>query len=349
MKNIKIGGFQVGRSQRPLVIAEAGINHNGNIDIAKEMIKTAKSAGADIIKFQTHIADAEMIQDKELSGKAGSHVTRSLYAIMKECGFSFESHKILQAEAEKAGILFLSTPFSIEAVELLEKIHVPAYKVGSGEVTNIPFLKYLAKKKKPVILSTGTADWKELFHSVEAIKKEGAELILMQCTSNYPTDYANVNLGVMTKMEKEFDVPVGLSDHCMGNYACFGAAALGACMVEKHFTLSRKLPGIDQKSSIEPDKLKDLIDGVRAVWEAMGDKKELNEEAKKVRYGFSESIVSVRSISAGEILKEHVNIWVKRPGSGIPSYRLPEVSGKKAKRNIPENTVLVPEDIADFK
>jgi len=347
MDTVKIGPYSVGKGAPPLVIAEAGINHNGHLDVALEMIKVAKEAGADIVKFQTHIADAEMLPDKGVAGEAGSHVTHSLYEIMTACNLSFEAHKTLQAEAERQGILFLSTPFSIEAADLLESVGVPAYKIGSGEVTNLPFLNYIAEKGKPVIVSTGTANWKEIRIAVETIKSKVPGLILMQCTSNYPTPYAEVNLGVLDRMQSEFDTPVGLSDHCEGNYACFGAIAKGASIIEKHFTLSRCLPGIDQSSSLEPHELKNLVDGISAVYSALGDKKELNEEALKVRNGFSESIVTISPMNAGEIFQDHVNVWVKRPGSGIPSYELQNIIGKRASRDLPENYLLRYEDIVD--
>ena len=347
METVKIGPYSVGKGVRPLVIAEAGINHNGHLDVALEMVKVAKEAGADIVKFQTHIADAEMLPDKSVAGEAGSHVTHSLYEIMTTCNLSFEAHKALQAEAECQGILFLSTPFSIEAADLLEDVGVPAYKIGSGEVTNLPFLNYIAEKGKPVILSTGTANWKEVKRSVETIKNRVPGLILMQCTSNYPTPYGKVNLGVLDRMRSEFDIPVGLSDHCEGNYACFGAIAKGACIIEKHFTLSRRLPGIDQSSSVEPHDLKDLVDGVSAIYSALGDEKELDEETRKVRHGFSESIVTINPIKAGEAFIERANVWVKRPGTGIPSYELATIIGKRALRDLPENYLLRYEDIVD--
>jgi sialic acid synthase SpsE len=343
---IELGPYKAGEGYRPLVIAEAGINHNGNVEIAKEMVKAAKDAGADIIKFQTHIAEAEMLADRSLGSEAGSHVTRSLFEIMSDCALSLDDHLELKQEAEKNDILFLSTPFSIEAVDLLEQVGVPAYKIGSGETTNIPFLKYVAGKGKPIILSTGTANWDEVSTVVDALVGSVAGLILMQCTSNYPTPYGNVNLGVMDRMRESYNVPVGLSDHCTGNYACFGAIAKNACVVEKHFTLSREMPGIDQQSSIEPHELKDLVDGVRAVSEALGNEKDLNEEALKVRHGFSESVVTIAPVKAGDVLKEHINVWVKRPGSGIPSFELPKVVGKHAVRDIPADSLIKYEDIS---
>ena len=345
MDTVKIGPYSVGRGVRPIVIAEAGINHSGHLDIALEMVKVAKEAGADVVKFQTHIADAEMLPDRNLAGAAGSHVTHSLYETMEACNLSFEAHKALQAEAERQGILFLSTPFSIEAADLLELVGVPAYKIGSGEVSNLPFLNYIAEKGKPVIVSTGTASWKEVKRSVETIREKIPALILLQCTSNYPTPYGEVNLGVLDRMQSEFNTPVGLSDHCEENYACFAAIAKGACIIEKHFTLSRRLPGIDQSSSIEPHELKDLVNGVAAVYSALGKEKKLNEEALKVRNGFSESVVTISPVNAGEIFEQHVNVWVKRPGSGIPSYELPNIIGKRASRDLPENYLLKYEDI----
>lgn len=345
MGTVEIGPYKIGSEYRPLVIAEAGINHNGNMDIAMEMVRVAKQVGADIVKFQTHIAEAEMLPDRGLGSEAGSHVTRSLFDIMSDCSLSLDNHVELKNEAEKLGILFLSTPFSIEAVELLEQVGVPAYKIGSGEVTNIPFLKYVAKKRKPIILSTGTATWDEVRNAVDTLRGSVPGLILLQCTSNYPTSYKNVNLGVMDRMRGEFQLPVGLSDHCTGNYACFGAVAKSACIIEKHFTLSRNLSGIDQKSSIEPHELKDLVDGVRAISAALGNKKELDDEALKVRYGFSESVVTIVPVKKGEEFKERINIWVKRPGSGIPSYELPKIVGKHATRDLPTDYLIRYEDI----
>ena len=344
---VKIGPYEVGEGLRPVVIAEAGINHNGDLNIAREMVRVAKKTGADIVKFQTHIAQAEMLAGDGISSEAGSHVTRSLFDIMTESALTLEEHLELKKEAERLGILFLSTPFSIEAVELLEKAGVLAYKIGSGEVTNLPFLKYVAKKGKPIILSTGTANWKEVVTAVNTIKEYNSDLILMQCTSNYPTPYENVNLGVIEKMMREFKIPVGLSDHCPGNYACFGAVAMGACIVEKHFTISRLLPGIDQNSSVEPRELEELVTGVRAIFLALGNKKELNPEALKVRHGFSESIVTIRDIKLGEEFKERINIWVKRPGYGMPSYELSSVVGKYASRNLLKDYLLKSEDISD--
>lgn len=346
--SVKIGNFELACGKRPIVIAEAGINHNGDVSLAKKLIHSAKECGADIIKFQTHLADAEMLDDRESKTEAGGHITKSLYEIMTECHLSKQDHLDLIAESKKVGIQFLSTPFSIEAVDLLDEIGMPAFKVGSGEVTNIPFLEHIASKNKPIILSTGTANWEEVGQAVTAISKSKGGFILLQCTSNYPTAYENVNVKVMDKMRDAFDCPVGLSDHCTGNYAAFAAVAREACLVEKHFTISRDLPGPDQSSSMEPHELKELVEGIKAIYATLGDKKILNEEAMKVRNGFSESVVTLKAIKAGESFNEKINVWVKRPGTGIPSYDLPKVIGKKATRDLPANYLLSPKDIAEF-
>jgi len=347
MEYVEIGPYKVGQGFPPMVIAEAGINHNGDLETALKLVRAAKEAGADVIKIQTHIPDSEMLNDRDSDEDAGSHITDSLYDIMTQCALSVEDHLKIQEEAENCEILFLSTPFSIEAADLLEGIGVPAFKIGSGEITNIPFLKYVAQKGKPVILSTGTANWEETCRSVISIIDDVSGLILMQCTSNYPTDYKDVNLGVIDRLRDKFDLPVGLSDHCTGNYACFGAVARGANIIEKHFTLSRTLPGVDQQSSLEPDEFKELVQGVKAIYSALGDKKELNSEAQKVRNGFSESIVTIAPISQGEVFREHVNVWVKRPGTGTPSYELPNIINKNASRDLPDNYLLKNSDIKD--
>ncbi|MEW7982056.1 MAG: polyhydroxyalkanoate biosynthesis repressor PhaR [gamma proteobacterium symbiont of Phacoides pectinatus] len=346
---VDLGPFAIGPGHPARVVAEVGINHNGDRELALRMLRAAHEAGADIVKFQTHIADAEMLPDRDPAAGAGSHVQGSPYEIMCQCHLDLEDHLALKAEAESLGLLFLTTPFCVEAVDLLEEVGVGAYKVGSGEVTNLPFLDYLAGKGRPVILSTGTGDWAEVERAVEVIRGHGAPLVLLQCTSNYPTRWEEVHLRVMDRMRERFALPVGLSDHCQGNYACFAAVARGASLVEKHFTLSRQLPGVDQSSSIEPEQLRDLVQGVRAIEAALGGReKRLNAEALKVRQGFSESVVTIAPVRAGEPFRERVNIWVKRPGNGIPSHELARVSGKRALCDLPAGRLLSPDEIEGY-
>ena len=345
MQSILIDKYKISYGSKPLVIAEAGINHNGDIKIAKDMIAVACEAGADIIKFQTHLVEYEMLKDYNSSDSA-SHIKGSLYDLLSQCSFSLDEHIVLMEEAKRLGILFLSTPFSIEAVDLLEQVGVDAYKIGSGEILNTPFLKYVAEKGKPLILSTGTANWEELVNVIDTIKEYNSQIVLMQCTSNYPTTYNDVNVGVIDKMHLQYpDIPIGLSDHCIGNYACYAAVARGASIVEKHFTLSKKMPGPDQSSSIEFIQLKELVDGVHSVYLSLGNEKKLNSEALKVRAGFSESIVTIREIKKGEKLIPRENIWVKRPGTGIPSYEIDSIAGKIAKCDLENDHLLSMTDV----
>lgn len=328
---------------KPVLIAEIGINHNGNLNLAKRMIKSAKKNGADIVKFQTHIVDKEMLPDRKTSSKA-SHVKGSLYKILSDCSFSFKQQMGLKNFCKDQGVEFLSTPFSVEAVDLLEKLKVSCYKTGSGETNNYNFLKYVLKKNKPVIISTGTSSWLDLIKLEKVIKTYKKNIIMMQCTSNYPTEYKDSNVNVIKKIKKELNMIPGFSDHSQGNYASFAAVALGAKVIERHYTLSRSLPGIDQKASLEPHEFKELSEGINSIFESLGDKKLPNKESIKVVKGFSQSIVSIANIEKGDKLRKGINIWYKRPGTGIPSNELIKVHGKKAKKKIKKDTLLLRSD-----
>lgn len=346
MKQILLNNLAVSDDSSPIVIAECGINHDGYFPLAKELMHAAKESGADVVKFQTHITDAEMVRDYYENLNAGGHVTESLAKIMDRVHLSYEQHIELKKYAKELGVVFLSTPFSIQAVDLLEKVGMEFYKVGSGEISNLPFIDYIAATKKPVIISTGTAkNLSEIAASINTIRKHHDEVIVLQCTSNYPTKYEEVNLKFMARIREEFNVHVGLSDHCKGVYAGIAAVGMGAKIIEKHFTISRMLPGIDQSSSLEPAEFKILVEGVKSAYLSLGTAdKYLNDESSNVRNGFSESIVTISTIKAGEILAAQKNIWVKRPGTGIPSYELPHVSGKKAKKDLPKDHLLSAQD-----
>ena len=219
LNEIKIGRFKIGPTKPVFVIAEAGINHNGSLSIAKKLVNMAKNAGADCIKFQTHITEEEMTKTKILPGKISK---KPLWDIIKNCELTAKEEENLNKYCKEKKILFLSTPFSIPAVDRLEKIKMPAYKIGSGELTNIPFLEHIAKKKKPVILSTGMSNMKEIKFAFELFKKFKTPLALLQTTSEYPCDYKDVNLGVIEKYQKTFKVPIGISDHSIGIYTALG-------------------------------------------------------------------------------------------------------------------------------
>ena len=335
-----------GKNKLPILIAEIGINHNGSLNLAKKMILKAKSVGADIVKFQTHIVEKEMLRDKPDKKQASHLQNKSLYEIIKKCTLSKKDHKILIQFAKKNDILFLSTPFSIEAVDLLYELKVDAYKIGSGETNNYDFVNYVLSKKKPTFISTGTSSKKDINNFKKKFYKYRKNIILMQCTSNYPAKYVDANVGIIPLMKKNFNNLVGFSDHSEGNYASFAAIALGASVIERHFTTSRKLSGIDQSSSSEPHEFLELRKGINSIYQSLGNNKKVNNEAKLVIKGFSQSIVSIKQINKGEKLISKVNIWYKRPGTGISSNKINKISGKKATRKILKDKIL---DYNDFK
>ena len=342
MNEIKIGSKKIGEKYPIFVIAEAGINHNGSFAIAKKLVNIAKKAGADCIKFQTHIVEEEMTQTKILPGKISK---TPLWDIIKNCQLTENEEKKLSEYCKKKKILFLSTPFSISAVNRLEKIRIPAYKIGSGELTNIPFLKHIAKKKKPVILSTGMSYLDEVKFAVELFKKSKTPLAILQTTSEYPCDYKDVNLDVINTYKKKFSIPIGISDHSLGIYTALGAVALGACIVEKHITLDKKMPGPDQKLSLEPKELEELVKGCKAIKQALGgSKKILKKELPVLRFA-RESVVTLENISKNDKFTEK-NLTTKRPNTGqIPAKDFYSIIGRKAKKNIPKNKQLSYRDV----
>lgn len=345
MKSIRIGDRQIGPDQPPFVIAEVGINHEGDCAKAIAMVDAAAAAGADCIKFQCHITEAEMIPTDM---KPGEISPERLWDIIKRCELTAEEERTVQAHCAARGILYLSTPFSREAADRLQDMGVPAFKIGSGECNNIPLLEHIAAFGKPMILSTGMNDLASVRRSAQAIAAQGAPLMLMHCTSMYPTPYAKVRLGAVPELIREFGLPVGLSDHSLGIYACLGAVALGACALEKHFTISRSWPGPDVPISIEPGELAELVKGARAIWEARGGAKTiLPEEQPVIDFAYA-TVVSIAPIKAGEEFAK-ANTWVKRPGVGpIKAADLERVLGRRAARDIPADVHIGPGDIVGW-
>ena len=337
MNQIKIKGRKIGIDEPVFVIAEAGINHNGSLSLAKKLVNVAKKAGVDCIKIQTHITEEEMIKTKILPGKISK---KPLWDIIKNCELTEKEELELNEYCKEKGILFLSTPFSIPAVNRLEKIKMPAYKIGSGELTNIPFLKRIAKTGKPVILSTGMSEMSEIKEAVKLFKKSKTPLAILQTTSEYPCDYKDINLGVIDNYKKLFNIPIGISDHSLGIYTALGAVAKGASIVEKHITLNKKMPGPDQKLSLEINELTELVKGCKAIKLALGDsKKILKNELPVLRFA-RESIVTKENISKGEKFSEN-NLTTKRPNTGeIPAKKFYKIIGKKAKKDILKNKQL---------
>ncbi|HUP41533.1 MAG TPA: N-acetylneuraminate synthase family protein [Vicinamibacterales bacterium] len=341
-----IGSRHVGVDQPPLVLAEVGINHEGSLEKALQLVDAAALAGAEVVKFQCHITEKEMVPTDMTPGAISSE---KLWDIIKRCELTALQERDVQAYCEKRGIMYLSTPFSREAADRLDEMGVPAFKIGSGECNNVPLLQHVASKGKPMILSTGMNDLSSVERSVAAIKAVGVPLALMHCTSMYPTPYENVRLGAITELRERFpQMPVGLSDHSLNIWTCLGAVALGASILEKHFTISRSWPGPDTGISIEPDELHDLIDGARAIWQARGGgKTRLREEQPVIDFAYA-TVVTIAPIKEGDVFSAQ-NTWVKRPGTGkILAASLDDVIGKKATRDIPPDVHVQPEDVDGY-
>jgi len=344
MEPIYINERPIGPDHPPFVIAEVGINHEGEFEKAIQMVDAAVKAGADCVKFQCHITEAEMIPTDM---KPGEISDERLWDIIRRCELTEKEERQIKAYCEDKGIIYLCTPFSREAADRLKDMGVSAFKIGSGECNNLPLLDHVARFGRPIILSTGMNDLASIRQSVLTIQKHNVPLMLMHCTSMYPTPYDKVRLGAIPELIEEFGLPVGLSDHSMGVYTSLGAVALGACALEKHFTISRNWPGPDTPISIEPGELEEMVKGARAIFAARGGRKEILPEEKPVIDFAYASVVTIKPIKSGEKLSLQ-NTWVKRPGTGpILAKDLERVIDKKAKRDLDKDVQVHPNDIAD--
>ena len=298
------------------------------------MTYIAHAMGCDAIKFQMHVLENEMLTEVPTS----DNFDAPLYETLRDTELTLDEHKELKALCESLGIDYLCTPFSVRAADILEtELDVGFFKTGSGELTNIPLLRHIAKKGRPMIISTGMALVEEIQETVDAIKETGTPFALTHCISAYPTPYNRVNLHNIPRYRELFDVPVGLSDHSLGIYTALGAVALGACIIEKHYTLGKLQSGPDHAVSLEPYELGELVKGCRAVYEARGDKREIFPEEECIVAWARESVVSEKPISAGTRITDDM-VWVKRPSPGpgaIPAKDLDKVIGMTAKVNIP--------------
>lgn len=330
--------FTISDKNEPFIIAEAGINHDGEFKKAIELVDLAINSGASAIKFQTHITDKEMIPTDM---KPGNISEESLWDIIDRCVLDNEQERSLFDYAKEKGILFFSTPFSREGADRLNELGVELYKIGSGECNNLPLLNHVANFKKPMILSTGMNDISSIKASVETILNHGVPLALLHCTSIYPAPPETMRLGAITHLKDEFpDLEIGLSDHSLGISVALGSVAVGANIVEKHFTKSRQWPGPDNPFSIEPNELKNLVDWSKEIWKARGGKKDILDDEKPVIDFAYACVVAIKDINKGEALSLD-NIWVKRPGTGeIFAKDFEDVLGKVATVDISENTQL---------
>jgi N,N'-diacetyllegionaminate synthase len=345
---IKIENKLIGENHPCFIIAEAGVNHNGSFEMAKKLIDAAKEANADAVKFQTFKTE-EVVTPKAPKANYQMETTNtkeSQYEMLKKLELSYDNFRKLRDYCNEKGIIFLSTPHSCKGdVDLVAEL-CSAIKVGSGDLTNIPILKHIAQKKTPVILSTGMAVIDEINEAVETIKKEGNnEIVLLHCTTNYPCSLENVNLKAINTLKKEFGLLVGYSDHTEGIIVSAMAVVLGACVIEKHFTLDKSLQGPDHKASLEPKELKELVKLIRETEKILGNGLKVPMESEKENTPIArKSIVAARDIKEGEMIKEDM-LAIKRPGTGILPKHINEVVGRMAIKEIKKDSLLALSDL----
>lgn len=341
---MKIKNRIIGANQNPLVIVEIGINHEGSLEVAFEMVDAAHLAGAEIVKHQTHIVEDEMSREAKKVIPGNSDI--SIYEIMERCALNEEDEIKLKKYVEGKGMIFISTPFSRAAADRLERMDVSAYKIGSGECNNYPLIEYIASFGKPMIVSTGMNDITSIRKMVNILERFKIQYALLHTTNLYPTPSNLVRLGAMQELQKEFpNAEIGLSDHTTSNLACFGAVALGASILERHFTDSMSRQGPDIVNSMDPKALKELIHGSVELAKMRGGKKEAaKEEQVTIDFAFA-TVVSIKSIEKGEKFTKE-NIWVKRPGTGeIKAEFYSELLGRKSCRSIIDDTHISWSDI----
>ena len=340
--SIKIKNRIVGKEFKPLVIAEIGINHEGDFLKAKKMIDDAHQSGAECVKFQYHITEEEMIKNDVVPG----NTTESIWEIISRCSLTEEEEYRLKKYVDELDMIYLSTPFSREAADKLEEMDVPAFKIGSGECNNYRLINHIASFGRPVILSTGMNNIDSISKSVQIFEDQGIPYALLHTTSVYPTPYDKIRLGALNSLEKEFpNAVIGLSDHSLGIYTCLASVALGASILEKHFTSTKSWQGPDIPISITPTELRELISGSEAIFQSLGGSKTiLPEEKPTIDFAYS-SVVTISDIKMGDSITSE-NIWVKRPGTGeIPAKDFTKILGKKAVVDIKKNVQLKPDMI----
>ena len=345
MKAIDIAGRAIGPGQPCFIVAEAGVNHNGSLETALQMVDVAREAGASAIKFQTFKAERLVTRDAPKADyqRCTTDPCESQYEMLRHLELPRCAYTRLVDHCRALKILFLSSPFDEESADFLDRLGLPAFKIPSGEITNLPLLAHVAAKNKPLIVSTGMSTLAEVESAVASIRAVGVgDLLLLQCTSNYPAEPASANLRAMETLARAFNVPVGYSDHTEGNSTALAAVALGACMIEKHFTLDRRLPGPDHAASVEPAGLAELVREIRQVEAALGDgqKRPAPRETETARVT-RKSLVAACDITPGTVLTEAM-VVLRRPGTGLPPEVRPYVVGRTARTAIPSGSLLTP-------
>jgi N,N'-diacetyllegionaminate synthase len=325
-------------TNRTLIIAEAGVNHNGDLELAKQLINAAAEAGADLVKFQTFIANRQVTQTAKKANyqTLTSDSKESQYEMLRRLELTPDMHKVLIAHCAERGIRFFSTGFDIESVDLLICLGQDHFKIPSGEITNLPYLRYIGHLRKTVILSTGMATLGEIEAAIDALEQAGtprADMTILHCTTEYPTPMHEVNLRAMQSIRSAFGVSVGYSDHTPGIEVAIAAVAMGACVIEKHFTLDRNLSGPDHKASLEPSELKAMVAAIRNIEVALGDGvKRLTSSEAKNKPIVRKSLVARKVIKAGDVFSAQ-NVTIKRPGTGISPMQWDDVMGRAALRD----------------
>lgn len=327
------------------IIAEAGVNHNGDINIAKELVDVAVEAGVDAIKFQTFKAEELVCKNAKKAEYQKQYTEKgeSQLEMLKKLELDFDKHKELVNYCNTKGIMFLSTPFDLKSIDLLEELDLKIYKIPSGEITNYPYLKKIAGLKKKIIMSTGMCYLNEIKSALDVLKENGSkdeDITILHCNTEYPTPIEDVNLNAMITMKNELNVNVGYSDHTLGIEVPIAAVAMGASVIEKHFTLDKQMEGPDHKSSLNPKQLKAMVEAIRNIEKALGSfKKEPSNSERKNLIIARKSIVAKYKIKKDQILNEE-NLTCKRPGSGISPMMWSKVIGKKAMKNFSEDELI---------
>jgi len=340
--DIEINGQLIGAKHPVYIIAEGCDNHLGDIQVAFKMAQEAKRAGANAIKFQHHLPYEEMLPDTPMS----DNFDEPLFEFLQKYALTLDQHKALEQHCHKIGIQYLCTPFSWTAAQEINDI-VPAFKIGSGEMTDIPTLTRISQLNKPMIISTGMSSYEEIDRTYQALTSLNTPLALMNCLSEYPPVYEDLNLGVISEMIKRFpNAVIGHSDHTPDLYTCFAAVSLGARILEKHVILDKAQPGPDQSVSIEFDDLAKLVEGARKIEVSLGSEKKVHAREQAIRTWAFRSIVSTRQIKKGAIISQN-DIWSKRPGTGIPAHEMPQVIGCRAQRDISANSLILWNDISN--
>jgi N-acetylneuraminate synthase/N,N'-diacetyllegionaminate synthase len=345
---VRIGNRIIGENEPVFIIAEAGVNHNGDVELAKRLIDVAVEAGADAVKFQTFKAEnvVTKVAPKAAYQIKNTDSTESQFDMAKKLELSEDDFRGIYRYARSKGLIFLSTPFDLESADFLEELGVPAFKVSSTDLTNLPFLEYVAEKGKPILLSTGMGTLGEIEDAVNTIRSAGnEEIILLHCITNYPAKIESLNLRAMQALREVFRVHVGFSDHSLGLYAPIAATALGAVVIEKHFTLDKNLLGPDHKASLNSKELKEMIRAIRMIEKALGDGiKKPTPEEEEIKKVVRKSIVAKVNIPEGSTITKEM-LAFKRPGTGIPPKYYAKIIGKRARRNIRADELINWEDV----